>query len=281
MKHKFIAALLAAICLGAKLQAGVIEDWFNYVWYGERPVPPNIKVLIVHDQPGVVLEVKGKYKIFDPNNNAHITTRFIGKRKFVQALHDSIKWGEEFPGLHQIKIVPDDPKTTTLVDGVEYKGDIYVYDIGGTISVVNEVNIEEYLKSVLLPQFDSGLPEEELAAIVIAARTNANYQAKNSKNTFWAVEASKVGYDGQVPNHNDTALKKAINDTRYMIMEKDGAAFPAQWGSTTGGKMNKEKATFSRISLFEAEEMAKKGDNAAQILGKAFPGSAIKLNFTP
>ncbi|KAF3363100.1 hypothetical protein PHSC3_000285 [Chlamydiales bacterium STE3] len=63
-------------------------------------------------------------------------------------------------------------------------------------------------------------------------------------------------------------------------MQKEGVLFPAVWGTATGGKMNREKVTFSRITLFEAEEMAKKGDNAAKILEKAFPEAKLRLIYT-
>lgn len=277
MKKKLSAYLLAALCICQGLQAGPVENWFSYFWQNGKKAVNPIKILIVHDQPGAVLEVDGKYQIFDPHTDSLLSTRFIGKRKFVQALRDSLKWGEEFPGIHQIKIVPDEKKTMTMVDGVNYKGNIYIYDIGGTISIVNEVDIEDYLKSILSAQFDSHLPEEELAAIAIAARTNAYYQAQNPKNTYWAVDASKVGYEGNSKVQDLSPILKAIHSTKHMVLEKEGKLFPAEWGSSTGGKNSREKVDFSRISLFEAEELAKKGEHAAQILSKAFPGSYVKL----
>ena len=232
----------------------------------------------MHDQPGIVLEVKGKYQLFDPNTNSYLSTRFIGKRKFAQAAHDGIKWGEEFPGLHQMKIVPEEERATVSVDGVEYPGDVYVYDIGGTVSVVNEVPIEDYLKSVLNAQFENdGLPKEAIAAIAIAARTNAAYQAQNPKNTYWSVEASKVGYEGKEVAERSNAINQAIDETRGMVMKNGGSLFPAEWGSTTGGKPHREKAVFSHITLFDVEEMAKKGDKADKILSKAFPNSVIQI----
>lgn len=277
MNRKLMVAFLAVFCFCKSLTASSVDNWFSYFWHSDKKNITPIKVLIVHDQPGAVLEVNGKYQIFDPFTNSHLSTRFIGKRKFVQALRESLKWGEEFPGIHQIKIVPDEKKTSTIVDGIEYKGNIYIYDIGGTISIINEVDIEDYLKSILASQFDNSLPEEELAAIAIAARTNAYFQAENPKNTYWAVDASKVGYEGSSKLPQNSAMLKAITNTKGMVLEKEGKLFPAEWGSSTGGKNQREKADFSHISLFEAEELAKKGEHAAQILSKAFPNSYIKL----
>lgn len=272
MKCKWIGWLaLAMLCSNGYVQAGAIENLFGTWWKKEVVKPAMVKVLIVHDQPGVVVEVKGKYRVFDPHTNAFFSTRFIGKRRFVQPMTDGLKWGEEFPGVHQITIVPDDSKTTTLVEGVEYKGDIYVYDIGGSISIVNEVPLEDYLKTLLIPQHDRRLADEAAAAVAIAARTNTWYQVQNSGNQFWSVEASKVGYQGHAATIQDTSFDNAIAETRNMIMLKDGAPFPAVWSNDRGQSAGQS----ARISLSDAEDLAKKGEHAAQILSKAFPGSTL------
>lgn len=278
MRSKWLGWIaLATFCFGGGLEGGVIENLFGSWWKGEKATPPQVRVLIVHDQPGVVLEVKGKYKLYDPHTETFLSTRFIGKRKFVQTLNDGLKWGEEFPGVHQIKLVPDDPKTTTIVDGVEYKGSVYVYDIGGTISIVNEVPLDDYLKSILLPQFSQKLPDEVAAAVAITARTNAWYQVDNAASNYWAVESSKVGYQGNAAAINRSGLAEAIQETKNMIMNQNGELFPAEWGSASGGTSSESKPVFSRITLFDAEQLAKQGEHAAQILEKAFPGSSIVL----
>lgn len=284
MIRRLLMIAFAMLCYNPLTQAGVFDDWVAALWKTEKPVPPTIKVLVTHDKPGVVLEVKGKYKIYDPHQNMYISTRFIGKRKFIQAISDGLKWGEEFPGIHQIRIVPDDPNTTTLVDGIEYKGSIFVYDIGGTISVVNEIDIEDYLKSILEPQFDDNLLPETFASIAITARTNAYYQAMHPKNNFWSVDAKSVDYDGYALAKKATAIEKAIAATKYMVMtlpengSTKGETFPALWGSLSDS--GKEKGVSSQITLYQAEDMAKANDHAAQILTKAFPGSQIVLMHT-
>src|SRR5437588_276475 len=111
------------------LQAGVFDRPFV-----KKEMPaPSIKVLLDHNRPGVVVEVKGEYKLYDPRTNEHMSTRFIGKRKYFQALKDGLQWGEEFPGLHQIKIEPSTAATTIIADGLEYRGSIYLYGIEGRL----------------------------------------------------------------------------------------------------------------------------------------------------
>ena len=242
--------------------------------------PRSIRVLISHDKEGVVLEVKGRYKLYDPRTMEYLSTRFHGKRKYLQAIHDGLKWGEEFPGLFQLLIIPDSKDTTTIVDGIEYQGLIYVYDIGGSISIVNELDYDHYLTAVLPNAVKEELSEEALAALVIAARTNLMYQALNAKNNFWAIDAAKVGYSGHANVRPSQAINQKIAATRNMVLSKDEEIgqikpFPAQWVETANIKDN--NIAMATISLKEAQELSKKGQNASQILRKAFPESHVLL----
>lgn len=267
----FPLALAGALCFAAgSLQAGIVENLIQKYWSQEQRAPETIKILVVHDRPGVVLEVKGKYKLYDPHKEAFIATRFIGKRKFIQAMNDSLRWGEEFPGLHQLKIVPDDASTTTLVDGIEYKGNLYIYDIGGTISVVNELPLDEYLRISLNSTYNTPLPEEAAAAVAIAARGNAWYLASNPKSDFFSIEASKIDYKGYAAGATKHGMDLAIAETKDMILTRDGQSFPNQFGKSPS-------PVSSQLSVEEIAARAQKGEHAAEILNKAFPGSKVSL----
>lgn len=260
------------------LQAGVWDNVTGYFKGQTRAEPPTIRVLLTHDVEGVNLQIRGRYSLHDPYTNSHISSRFAGKSRYIQALGDGLKWGESFPGLYQLKIKPTDGFTIVNINGRDYEGLVYVYDIGGTISIVNQIPVESYVKSILVNYEDQNLEPEALAAIAIVARTNAYFQAVNPKNTYWAVDAQKVGFQGIVSA--SSSIESAARQTRYMIMSKtgiyEGAATPfaTQFGNLSTSTKDME---VSKISVEEANAMAQKGDHAAQILGKAFPGSTIML----
>lgn len=248
-------------------------------WFGSRTKAiPTIDVLIVNDKPGTMIDVKGKYSLYNPHTNKQISKRTLGKRKLMQPHSSGLKWGEEFPGVFQIMIVPEDGDRTLFVDGVEYKGVVIVYDIGGSISVVNKVPIEDYLRSILPSRYREPYPEEALAAIAISSRTDAFYATKNPKTRFWAVDAIQEGYHGLESSDNTNGVDQAINATTHMVLSKTGTyegivtPFSAQWGVKTG-----IPGARAEISLDEAEQMARNGQHAAQILSRAFPGSHIEL----
>jgi stage II sporulation protein D len=269
---------LACLPFSSIVHGNVWDDITKYFRGNPPREPPSIRVLLLHDVEEAKLEVQGKYSLFDPYTDTHLSRRFSGKCRVIQALGDGLKWGEAFPGLYQIKIKPEDRSTVALVNDRTYNGLLYIYDIGGTISIVNQIPIEDYVLSVLTAYQNQHLEPETLAAIAIAARTNAYFQTDNPKNTYWAIDAEKVGYRGLV--HLSSAVENAVKLTRCMIMSRTGVyegiatPFAAQFDPLSE---KAEKIQISKISLQEANSMALKGEHAAQILAKAFPGSTIML----
>lgn len=274
MLARILMAMLAFLPFASTVEAGLLDR----IVLGQPKVAPTttIKVLIADNKDGVVIETKGRYKLYNPENGKLIATRFNGKRKYMQGLVDGLKWGEEFPALHQILIMPDSAETTVVVDGIEYSGSVYVYDIGGYISVVNEVAIEDYIASILGPQYKEPLPVEMLAAVAITARTTAFYHVQNPKSAFWAVEADKVGYQGVVMARSSSPnMEEALKATKGMVLSQgEGRAltpFMAGWGMGEAGMRQ------SSIPMSQAEAWAQNGKDAGQILSQAFPGASIQL----
>ncbi|MFQ5728917.1 MAG: SpoIID/LytB domain-containing protein [Waddliaceae bacterium] len=282
---RIVMFILAFLPFTVSVEAGIWDNMKSMIWNNNSKAPPMIDVLIINDQSGVILEVKGKYQIYDPNTKQYISKRYLGKRKYIQSLSSGLKWGEEFPGIFQIQIVPQDLSVTTVVDGIEYRGSLFIYDIGGAISIVNRTPIEDYLSSVLPRQFPNSFSEETLVAISIVARTDAYYRSQNPKNKFWAVDARLVGYKGLDTVDSSAEMDHAIKATRHMVLSKTGTyekivtPFAAQWGTAIGGQSYQQQGVFSQISLEEADTMGNDGKHAAQILSKAFPGSHIELIF--
>jgi stage II sporulation protein D len=156
---RILLVLLPFLSMGSQLQAGWWDNIKSSLGFKEKPTPPKIRVLVVHDVEGVQLEVRGMYSLFDPYTNSYMSTRYTGKSRYIQAFSGGLKWGEAFPGLYQLKIRPDEPQTITMIDGKPYRGVLYVYDIGGSISIVNEVPIEEQMliSKLLIPKTPIGL----------------------------------------------------------------------------------------------------------------------------
>lgn len=271
---------LALMPVVAPVEAGVIENLQQIFLSQPQPEPKLIKVLLAHDLPGVMLETKGQYSVVDPLTSQLLLTRNSGKRKFIQPTPEGLRWGEEFPGFHQLKFVPASPQGTIIVDNLEYKGTVYVYNIHDKVYVVNELDVEDYIISILSPDFKEPMSQEALAAIVISARTNALYQAQNPKSKFWSVDAAHTGYQGYAITTQQKKIDEVVKFTRNMVLSRTAAyegvvtPFPAM---LTQALNKKETVVQSKISMKEMETLADSGEHAAQILLKAFPETSIQL----
>ena len=277
--NRLIGFFLMAIVCSCQLQAGVLNKLVGSFKKQCAP-PPSIKILIEHDVNCIPLELTGKYSLYDPYLHSAISSRFIGKCRPLQALNDGIKWGEAFPRLYQLKVTPDEPSSLMIVNGKTYEGSLYIYDIGGTISIVHELSIESYITHYLAGFPDYYLHPEVLAAVAIAARTNAYFAACNPKTNYWAINANQASYAGQEGAPMEVA--QAVYATRHMIMSQTGVydkiatPFPAQFDHLPA-MSDVKQPQIAKIDLKEANQMAQSGAHAAQILARAFPGATIML----
>lgn len=258
--------------IAGSLQAGVWDRLKNVFVQEAKEEPQTIKVLLYHDTPSATLEVKGSYNIYDPFKNKRIATRFAPKGSRIEALSTGLKWGEEFVGIYQIKIIPDSLDIVTTINGQDFRGSIYVYDIGGSVSIVNELPIEDYLASVMPSKYQSSYSEETIAAATIIERTNAFNLSLRSDNSYWHVKASEQGYVGVKNEGVNPVITEALGSTRYMVLSKTGV----YEGTVTPFAVSLTGSS-ARITVDAIETLSKRGNNAAQILTKSFPEARVEL----
>jgi hypothetical protein len=264
MLSLFLSALLATACIGAQgLHAEKTAKRLQELKY--RPKGPTIKVLLLQDVEGALVEVKGSYNLYDPRTGKKLETAFLSSSYYLHPTKDGIKWGAEFPGIYQVLIVPDSPKTSVLVAGIEYTGMVYAYQIDGAIGFVNELSLDDYADSILSSQIKSQIMNPEaLATLAIACRSDALYKSRHPTTKYWDVKASQVGYQGCALCVKEPALQKAMTSTSRMILS-NGQAVSWFTGKTIVAPLE------------EIEKLASDKKDAKAILQHFFPGSSIEV----
>lgn len=224
--------------------------------FSQKEKPATIKVLIDKQKPKIFLEAKGRHYVYNPQNEYLLTSGASTNRHTLTPTESGLKWGELFPGIFQIRLVPADAQSTILVDGIEYRGCVEVYDFKGKLYVVNEVDIERYLKSIMTSQFINEIDEEVMDAVAITARTNAYFLVTRKMEAPWHVDAQEVGYQGYAVTLQNLHVDRAVNNTRHMVMTYHGQPFPTSWTRDSAGKT----ADFS--SIYRKDVEAPKGVEA-------------------
>lgn len=198
--------------------------------------PATIKVLLHKDSKGILLEARGPFQVVNPENGRRISSSRKGKRFYLYPHQEGIKWGENFLGIFQLQIVPMHADTTFLVNGIQYSGALEIYHIEGNLSIINEVNVETFLKSTLTQKFQSNYPTPVVDAVAIIARTDAYYHALLNHEAFWHVDAKEIGYEGVALTYQNLIVERAIDHTKHLVMTYEDQPFPATWTENCGGK---------------------------------------------
>lgn len=236
-----IATTVCGVC-SLPLEATMKYDRFE-IDPSQSDKPATIKVLLEKGSSTALLEVKGPHLIYDAASGFQLSSGSLPKRDFITHGAKGIKWGHTFPGVAQIRVVPGDGQTTIIVNGTQYRGCVEIYAIGEKFNIINETDVETYLKSTLNTQFTDEIEEETMEAIVIAARTNAYYTTGRYPYARWHVEAKEVGFHGYGATLQNLVVDRAVEHTRHVIMTYNKAPFAATWTGNCAGKT----ADFSMI----------------------------------
>lgn len=225
----------------------------NYEQIAETTAPRNIQVLIEKDATEALIEVKGPYYLLNPHDGSRIASGLLGKRFMIRELDIGLKWGEEFPGVHQIYIKPRSSETSIFINGIQYNGAVAVFGVSGMINIVNDIDIESYVKSILTAQFPTPLEPEVLSALSILVRTDAYYHATKNRTSFWHVTAQDTGYSGSALVVADSPIERSVDSTRHLILvhPENGKNLPfaTAWTEHSAGKTAGYEAIF-RKSVF-------------------------------
>ena len=126
------------------------------------------------------------------------------------------------------------------INGIEYRGDFHFVPVGdGRFDVVNDLEVDDYLKGVVTKEMYSNWPLEALRAQAVAARTYALYESHTGGlSRYWDVypdERSQV-YGG-MPAETVRGVE-AVNTTAGIVLTYgpgDGHIFKAYFSACCGG----------------------------------------------
>jgi stage II sporulation protein D len=227
----------------------------------ERFDGPSLRVQLMHDVDGAQVEVKGPYNVFDPRTGRKLDSAYLSSSYYMYPTRDGVRWGQEFPSIYQLLLVPDRADTTVMVAGTEYRGMAYLYQIKGTLGGVNELSLEDFVRSLLSSHIPVEVTEKEaLAALAIALRTETLSWLANAQNPYWDIRANTVGYKGSAVERKDRPFIDAISHTKDLIIKKGGTSdlVSIRWFSI-GEPM---------APIQDMQQLAKEGKDARAILEK-------------
>lgn len=168
-----------------------------------------------------------------------------------------------------------------------YRGDFVINNMGGTATLINDVELEEYLKGVVPAEMPSKWNAEALKAQAIAARSYAvatrNAGKHASKGFDLVATTADQAYGGASAEKETTS--QAVEDTKGIVLVQSNKVIPTYYHASSGGKTkvwNSGSSFLQSVPSFDAgtkknghgvgmsqhgaNNLAAQGYNAYQIL---------------
>jgi stage II sporulation protein D (peptidoglycan lytic transglycosylase) len=118
---------------------------------------------------------------------------------------------------------------------VPVSGLVHVVRKGKSFLVINQVDLEEYVKGVVPAEVNSTWHPEMLKAQAVAARTYALYQQMLSAAREYDVAATVQDQVYKGKNGIDAAVLRAVDETRGLVLTYQNAPIYAAFSSTAAG----------------------------------------------
>lgn len=123
---------------------------------------------------------------------------------------------------------------TTMGDGSMYRGNMQFLVRSGRITVVNHVDIDDYLYGVVPGEISPSWPAESLKAQAIAARTFILSRLQERKNRDYDVTFTATAYRGY--SWEDVRTSRAVDQTRgTVLLTPTGRPLIAYFSHNDGG----------------------------------------------
>lgn len=174
-----------------------------------------------NNHPMIKLKAKQKYIVFAKDNNICI------KKKSTDAIYETKQ--------DSIFIIPITANSLMYAKDRWYRGSLKLIAKGNCITVVNVVNLEDYLKSVVPSEMPASWSEEALKAQSIAARSYAisNINKRNSEGYDLKDTPQDQAYSGYIKENQRT--NNVISATQNLVLVSNNKVVPAYYHSSSGG----------------------------------------------
>lgn len=248
----------------------------------------KIGLLTEVEEAGIGTNVNGR--MIDVHSNKTVCTSDAMKGYMLVPYRNeiAIRSGENFYSLGTDSIVlKTDTTGYVSTKGKWYRGTLAIRNINGNLTVINDIDLENYLKGVVPSEMPPSWEEEALKAQAIAARSFALANlGKQSKHGYDLKDNTEdQAYGGASSETN--ATNKAVEDTHGLVLTYDMKIISAYYFASAGGMTNtsiwgadvpyvrsvpsfdddvKKNGHGVGMSQHGANNLAKQGYNAYQIL---------------
>lgn len=197
-------------------------------------IPKSVTVALLMDVPSVSVAIEGVYELRNKNSSKLLLQ---GRGPFRVTVHPQ-KGGIEIN--HQVfdatHLVLDAPNSSIQIGNRRYHHQIQILRSSEKkLTVINRIDLEEYLKGVLPLEAHPNWPIEALKAHAVVTRTFALFKSieKQGRDFTLRDTVQSQVYGGAL--FHKKATDQAVEATRGEILTFRGKIFPAYMHASCGG----------------------------------------------
>jgi stage II sporulation protein D len=202
--------------------------------FGQSAQPAKyVRVSVLENVESLNLKASGFYEITDSSGGVLSKGKNL-KTTVVTHKEGILIAGRDFR-TNKLLIKTDDPDIF-IINGRKFRGSLqFIRDKNAKLSVVNHIDLEDYVQGILYHEASHYWPMEALKAQAIVSRTYAVYQMQENKSKDYDLTSdiySQV-YGGKTSERYRT--NKAVKDTRGIVLTYKDKIFPTFFHATCGG----------------------------------------------
>jgi len=238
-KYIFFGFVFLTLMLVSVLHAGDKSSWKS---------PEIVRVAIVRDSRELVLAIRGAYRLRDMSSGHVIARGLRLPESNVRLLDRGILIGLDVYAAKRLTIEPA-KDASIIIDNRPFRGEVTIIRTPDNhITVVNSINVEDYIKGVLYHEVSHHWPMEALKAQAVAARTYALYSLNPVGKSYDVTNDiySQV-YGGRDSERYRTDL--AVDRTRGEVLTFNRQIIPAYFHATCGGMTEDARELWSLPDL--------------------------------
>lgn len=256
-----------------------------------------IKIGLVTRANRVCIGTSTQGQVINAQNNKQLYMLAAMKAYELRAYHNSIaiKIQNDYYDLKTNYIAIKPSSGFISVKGKWYRGNFIVYNRSGALTIINHVDIEDYIRGVVPSEMPSRWTFEAHKAQAIAARSYAlaNIGKRASCGYDLKDTPEDQAYGGASAEAAST--NKAVEDTKGIVLIYNLKIIPAYYSASAGGQTSSSAEVWTRnlpylqsvpsfddkikrnghgvgMSQHGANNLAKNGYNAYQILQYFYKG---------
>jgi stage II sporulation protein D len=196
--------------------------------------PKFIRVLILPEATSLRLKIIGAYEVIDLLQNK-VFYRGEDLKATVTLYKNKLLLGSTGTYSPKVLIKTENPEAL-VINGQRFRGDLaFIKKEKGEFSVINYIDIEDYIKGILYHEASHYWPMEALKAQALVCRTYALYQRQSSASLDYDVTKdiySQV-YGGRSAERQRTS--KAVQQTKGLVLTFQEKIFPTYFHATCAG----------------------------------------------